>query len=278
MTAITFSDSITPLVIRNTKKTHSCWPIISFITLFISLSTNAAVQFSKYRINLNEENSETSLLLMSSSNFVERCTLGLNHLQSLPNGVIKAVDSKNKTAYSAHDLFRFSPHRVNIPANGDQSVRIKMKRLKKSIEGEFTSFLTISCRQVHTPKAVADPTNTEIAETQIIPNITYKIPVIVRKGLLNASGSIKEANIDNNNVIIKLARQGNRSLHGNVTITDSVTNQNLAKLNGVSVFLPAESKVLTVPLKSQPKGSLIINFKEVTSEGGEQEFSFILNN
>jgi len=256
------------MIIFNHKRTF----ISSLILILLTFTFNATAQieFSQYRISLNEQQRNYSLLVINSGKIDSRCTLGYSYQQVQPDGDTKPVTSSEQVFNSADKLVRYSPSRVTILAGGSQTVRLTMRRRKDQVAGEYVSYLKVSCREIITAK-VEEGLQQNIVTTRVI----YNIPIIARIGQLRATARLSDAKLSYKELTVQLNRQGERSLYGTVTVTDS-NNKVIGTQNGVSVFLPIERQQVKVKLSKTPKGPVQVTFEETKREGGDQTSSLNL--
>jgi len=230
----------------------------------------AGISFSQYRISLDDKNRNSSLLVMNDDKVANRCNIGFSHQQVQLDGDTKPVATSKEIFNSADAVLRYSPKRVTIKPRASQTVRLSLKRKKNQKKGEYISYLKLSCR-------IDNKTESTTGNT-VAAQINYNIPVIARIGKLHATVEISMPKVNNNKQLsFTMNRTGNRSLHGNVTVTDSNTGKIIGSYNGLAMYLPIEKQQFQINLTKQPKGSLLIEFAEIAQSGGDQEASLTFN-
>ncbi len=226
----------------------------------------ASISFSKYRIALDNKNRNASLLVMNDDKVDNRCNLDFSHQQVQIDGDTKQVASSEDIFNSADKILRYSPKRITIKPRGSQTVRLSLKRKKNQKEGEYISYLKLSCR--------IDNKENLTSGNLVSAQIHYNIPVIARIGDLQATARMSTPKINNNNqLFLIMHRTGNRSLYGNVTVTDSNSGRVIGRHNGLAIYLPVEKQDFHVNLTERPQGAVIINFVENEKFGGDQKSS-----
>ncbi|NRA54618.1 MAG: hypothetical protein HRU23_10785 [Gammaproteobacteria bacterium] len=242
-----------------------------FMLLLLTFKASAQIEFSRYRISLDEKQRNYSLLVLNSGKIDSRCTLGYSYQQVQKNGDTKPVKKREEIFNNADKLIRYSPSRVTIAAGGSQTVRLTMRRRKNQVDGEYISYLKIACREIVTAK-IEEGLQQNMVTTRVI----YNIPIVARVGKLSAIATLSDAKVLNNELKVLLNRKGDRSLYGKITVTDH-NNDVIGTQNGVAVFLPVTMQQVTIKLEKSPRGPLKIKFEESKREGGNQKSSLTLN-
>lgn len=241
--------------------------LVSSLTFCINANA-AGISFSQYRIALDDQKRNTSLLVMNDGKLDSRCNIGFSHQQVQSDGSTKPVKAKKDIFNSADSMVRYSPRRVTINSLSSQTVRLSLKRQKNQKKGEYVSYLKLSCRVDNK----VSPTEGNLVAAQI----HYNIPVVARVGKLSATANMSNAKMnDKNQLLFTMHRTGDRSLYGNTTVTDTSTGKVIGRYNGVAMFLPVEQQQFEVNLTELPKGNLQIDFEETAQFGGDQKASML---
>ena len=249
------------------------WSTSVLVALLLSsFHSQAEISFSRYRISLDDKQRNMSLLVSNNGDNKTRCTLGFSHRQVQPDGNVRLVKSADEIFNSADKMVRFSPRRVTIPGGGSQTVRLSLKRQRNAKAGEYVSYLQLGCRDIS--KTEDGPA----LQPRIQAQINYNIPIVARRGKLEASATFTEPKLIGDQLHININRQGNRSIYGVLTVTDTATDKVIGIKNGLSVYLPIESRQLVIPLKNAPQGTLAIRFEETAINGGDIDINTTLSN
>jgi len=229
--------------------------IISINTVQADIA--ASVSFSQYRIVLDEKKRNDKLMLTNTGNQGAKCNLGLNHY-SVNEDNSQSQQSDFKKAYnSAKSLLRYSPRSVTIPAGTSQTVRLISRRKSNQVDGEYMSYLRLSCSVIDDNIALGQPT--------VGARVNYNIPVHIRVGDIQAETNftIMDITKTNNNyykLIVRQYRQGNSSLIGDFTATDKQTGSQITAINNLGIYPPAKYMDHVIILKNKPLEGVDINF------------------
>jgi P pilus assembly chaperone PapD len=180
---------------------------------------------------------------------------------------------KEKLALS---LVRFAPKRVTLAPDQPQSIRVGLNPSVNELpDGEYRVHLLFRA----IPKA-AVPTVSEVAPTgvqiQLIPIYGVTIPLIIRKGKLQASAAMTAPRMTNEDgrqfLEFDMSRTGNKSVYGNVFISKSGVAEPIWAAKGIAIYPEADKRVVTLPLSpeaaAQMTGPITISYNEPAELGG----------
>lgn len=173
-----------------------------------------------------------------------------------------------------------------IPPGASQVVRLLLRKKKDLPPGEYRShlyFQSVPPERSGEDIEVLAGDEKKIGVT-LIPIFGLTIPVIVRHGQLTATADIVNPTLDvspgpdhSHSLSYQILRTGNRSLFGDIrVIWDSpagAENLEVARVNGIAVFTPNQSRTLTQTLSlpegvDLTKGTLHIQYAAPGGEGG----------
>lgn len=167
-------------------------------------------------------------------------------------GNLHPTDTPSAQEGFAAGLFRYAPRQITLEPGKPQTVRILYRRPAGLEEGEYRSHLLF--QQV--PKATAVTTDQGAGSglsLQIQTVFGVTIPVIVRHGQLEASGTLTELRATEiggaPGVTMRIARSGSRSLRGDLVATAG--GQEIGRLNNVAVYLSTDFRDIAMPLNSE---------------------------
>ncbi|MFM5906106.1 MAG: hypothetical protein ACKOPO_00715 [Novosphingobium sp.] len=180
-----------------------------------------------------------------------------------PDGQIADLASLGDAALAARvkpasGLLRWSPHRVTLPPNEAQLVRIMVRLPQGLPPGEYRSHF--SATSVPPP---SDDVAVEGAEqvaaggvgVRIVPRFGISIPVIVRVGQTTLTSGLKDFELLRTNgapvLRLTILRSGTRSSFGDITITAPGVKKPLAKIKGIGVYPEIDQRTVQVPLDPQ---------------------------
>lgn len=206
--------------------------------------------------------------------------ISLYHLRMLESGEMKEIEVPEEGSPWSDDLVRYAPRQVTLDPNVSQVVRIQL-RLPASLEdGEYRSHLLFRAvpREDAMPERSIEKPAGEDAKgfsVRLTPIYGVSIPLIVRHGQTAATAALRNVSFQRARaaeepaaVACDLARAGNQSLYGNVTVTfvpPSGAPRVVGMMNGVAVYTPLAQRVLRIPLQPPPG---------LTLSGGKLEVAF----
>ena len=157
---------------------------------------------------------------------------------------------------SAKSLIRFSPSQIRLDAGETQTVRVLIKGADTLATGEYRVHAVLrQLPEVQSPKA---PRNPAVLAGVIGIESSVAIPVIIRRGTTNATGSIASAKIATGKtpgLDLQLSRNGNRSLYTTLLLKN-VGGKIAAEIKGVAVPVPNAQRRFLWPLDAKLAGAL----------------------
>jgi hypothetical protein len=178
------------------------------------------------------------------------------------------ADAKSPTA---DGLLRYSPRQVTLKPGESQTIKIMARGDTSLPDGEYRSHLAFHA----TPdlslgedvEAKAKAKDGEIA-IRLVPVYGVSIPVIVRRGELEATAGISEARSDGKTVSLNLVRSGGKSVYGDVVVASG--DKIVAEMRGVAVLLPNRKRQVTLTLDNPPPqgATLSITYRARAEDGG----------
>jgi P pilus assembly chaperone PapD len=254
--------------------TFSC--LISLV-LFNSKQADAAesIHFSKYRFVFDDSQRKDSLLLTNTGLNASICTLSTVNFIMSDKGPAKFAQSPDEVSNSASKLLRFSPKRVSIQPNQNQTVRITSRRKPNIVDGEYLSHLKIDCIEE------TNPNEKQVEQITIKPKFIYYIPLQIRAGKLNATTGFENIKISSQQgrdiISFDHIRSGTRSVVGDIKIIEKDSGEVLGNIKNTVVYMPFNKKSHSVALSKQPKGPVEIIFTEDKLTRGTLVATAILN-
>lgn len=210
--------------------------------------------------------------------------ISLYHLRMLESGEMKEIDSPEDGAPWSDNLVRYAPRQVTLAPNVSQVVRIQLRLPASLPDGEYRSHLLF--RGVPREDAMPERSIEKPAEgdakgfsVRLTPIYGVSIPLIVRHGQTAATAALRNLKFlpargdEPGTVACELARTGNQSLYGNVTVTfvsSAGTPRVVGMMNGVAVYTPLAQRTLHIPLQPPPGLALAGGKVEVTFSRPEQ--------
>lgn len=204
-----------------------------------------------------------------------RITLELRRMNE--HGRLDDVDQENATDQekAAVNVIRYAPRRVTLPPNQPQSVRIGMQPNQALADGEYRAHMVFRAIPKASP---ADQTQTVTngVKIQITPIYGISIPVIIRKGSLQATAALSNVRFSNDadgpTLEFDLNRSGDRSLFGDIIVTKPGASEPLNVTKGIAVYPEISRRTVSIPLSAElaaeMRGEIIVSYYEARDAGG----------
>lgn len=200
-----------------------------------------------------ERSAELTLVNRGSTKTAYRITLENRRMDA--SGKFEKVETPQEGELFAQNLIRYAPRRVTLEPNKPQTIRVLLRKPADLSDGEYRSHLYFSARP---DNAAGDSVETATSDDDSIsikltPIYGVTIPVIVRNGTLDANVTVSEVSVFSSKegakgVKVTLERVGNRSVYGDITISDaSNPDRIVALMRGVAVYAPNDSRTVRVP-------------------------------
>ncbi len=180
----------------------------------------------------------------------------------------------NEIEKKAVEMVRFAPKRVTLPPNQPQSIRIAIQQPEGLPDGEYRAHMMFRA----IPKvqaATAAPSKDSGVQIQLIPIYGVTIPIIIRKGKLQAVAAIANPRLGKEQdvpmLIFDLSRTGNRSVFGDVKVSKSGVAAPVFQAKGIAIYPEIAKRTVSIPLPeevaAQLHGPLTIGYYEAAEAG-----------
>lgn len=177
----------------------------------------------------------------------------------------------------ALSLVRFAPKRVTLTPDQPQSIRVGLQPEPMSTlaDGEYRVHLLF--RAIPKVAAVsATPEKVEGVQIKIIPIYGVTIPLIIRKGALNAKAAIANPRLIRDNgrsmLAFDMSRQGDKSVYGNVFVSKPGMSQPLWTAKGIAIYSETNERQVSLPISeeaaAQLHGPITVAYHQTAEAGG----------
>ena len=185
------------------------------------------------------------------------------------------IERANDKEKAALDVIRYAPRRVTLPPNQPQSIRIGMQPMDALPDGEYRAHMLFRA----IPKAPAPDTALDAGgglKIQLTPIYGISIPVILRKGNLQATAALTNVRTGSDNegptLDFDLTRKGDKSVFGEIRITKPGVTEPLAIAKGIAVYPEITSRIVSLPLSGEVAaklhGEVVVSYYEAPEAGG----------
>lgn len=212
----------------------------------------------------------------------------------LPSGELEEVapDAANDKEKATLAMISYAPRRVTLAPNQPQAIRIGVRPPADLADGEYRAHILFRA----IPDAIAaapSATPAQGVSIALTPIYGVTIPIIVRKGSLQATAAIsdfRKVRVDpTTNAIVSgsseasgeppvdaisftLTRSGDRSTYGRIRVTKPGVAKPLFEARGVAVYAEIGSRTVTLPIApevaAQLSGPTKVEYLEDADAGG----------
>ena len=204
-----------------------------------------------------------------------RITLELRRMND--QGRLDDVESEAATDQekAALGVIRYAPRRVTLPPNQPQSIRIGMQPDAALADGEYRAHMLFRAIP-KTPAADGSDIASDGLKIQLIPIYGISIPVIVRKGNLQATATLNNVRFGKDaegpTLEFDLNRAGDRSLFGEIHVSKAGASEPLSVTKGIAAYPEIDRRKVSIPLTpelaAQLRGEVVISYFEAPEAGG----------
>ena len=204
-----------------------------------------------------------------------RISLELRRMSKIGRLVEVSPDDVNAKEMAVKKIIRYAPRRVTLPPDQPQSIRIGLTQMQDLPDGEYRAHMLFRA----IPKAASVTEARDVGngvQIQLIPVYGVTIPIIIRKGKLEAQAALANPRIQNDEhgVALKLdlSRQGNRSVFGEIRVTKPGLSTPVIIARGIAIYPELDSRTVTLPINEevagQLKGPITVGYYEAAEAGG----------
>jgi hypothetical protein len=204
-----------------------------------------------------------------------RITLELRRMNDkgrLDDVELTGANDKEKVAL---EVIRYAPRRVTLPPNQPQAIRIGLQPMDSLPDGEYRAHLLFRA----IPKAPAADAAQDAGgglKIQLIPIYGISIPVILRKGQLEATAALTNVRMGNDNegptLDFDMSRKGEKSVFGEIHVTKPGQSEPLAVAKGIAIYPEIGSRGVSLPLPpevaAKMHGEVVVSYYEAPEAGG----------
>ncbi len=175
-------------------------------------------------------------------------------------------------------MVRYAPRRITLPPSQPQSVRISARPGAELPDGEYRVHMKFE--GVPTPltpeEAAKQQTGTGLS-IRLTPIYGITIPVIVRKGQLDAAVTIANPRVatsaEGSFLELEMTRSGARSVYGEIIVRAKAGGDPLFQVRGIAVYAELATRNLHWPLSPEQAAKLTgpvrIEYRETPENGGK---------
>jgi hypothetical protein len=170
-------------------------------------------------------------------------------------------------------MITYAPRRVTLPPNQPQVIRIGARFAPDLADGEYRAHMLFRAIPEAAPAVEGDRKGLSISLTPIY-GVT--IPVIVRKGALQASATLSDVHLGkadgHTTLAFKMTRSGDRSVYGRLRVTKAGVTKPLYEARGLACYAELNERAVSLPLSDEQAaamtGSIKVQYLEDNDTGG----------
>jgi hypothetical protein len=192
-------------------------------------------------------------------------------------GVLEDIEPEaaNENEKAALSLVRYAPRRVTLPPNQPQSIRIGLNPADTLPDGEYRVHMLF--RAIPKTRAVTEQTAAKDVKIELIPLYGIAIPVIIRKGQLNATAAIANARLgrdeDGPVLLLDAMRNGSRSVYGEFRVSKPGQAKPLVVQKGIAIYPEIERRKVELQLSDEEAAAIrgsevVIAYHDTPENGG----------
>lgn len=219
---------------------------------------------------------EVILSNIGSEESTYRITLVLRRMNEI--GKLEDIEQLDATDEEAQalSLVRYAPRRVTLLPNQPQSIRLKPIIPADLEDGEYRAHMLF--RAIPKTESAAEiATGSEGLQIRLIPIYGISIPIIVRKGVLEATAAIANPRIvideGGSSFQLNMSRTGNRSVYGEIRVTKPGVQDAVMIAKGIAIYPEVEERLVRIPIdpKMIPalQGEVVVSYYEAENAGGQ---------
>lgn len=172
-------------------------------------------------------------------------------------------------------MVRYAPRRITLLPGQPQSVRISVRPPEGLPDGEYRVHMSFRAIPPAVPaEEAADPAASGVS-IRLVPVYGITIPVIVRKGRLEASATLANPHLvagpQGSYLELDMTRTGQRSVYGEL-IGKNAKGETIFTLKGIAIYPEVGRRVARVPLSPEQaarmNGPIRIEYRELPENGG----------
>lgn len=241
----------------------------------------AQLSVSPKRVIFENRERSHELLLINTGDKTKKYRIHFKQLEMTADGGYQNLsDATDAQHLLASKAVRFSPRQVTLKPGMTQTIRLLLRKPKGFSDGEYRSHLTFSeVPDESEGLGLQQPEQSDGFAFQMRPLLGMSIPIIVRQGKLSQSVEIRNPELTNKALHLKLHRLGQASVYGKITATFTPANQGapieVGEIKGVSVLTPLQWRSVELPLttnvKALGKGELTITYSNLEENSAKKQ-------
>lgn len=235
---------------------------LSFPVFAIHPAQAARIDLLPRKIVLEDRQSSGELTVMNMGNKPNHVRISFLSYRQDEKGIYHELKTPLSPAFDPETMVRISPKQFTLPPGGRQKVRFSIRRPADLPDGEYRFHIKAISFDDDEFSVRRKPT--EGSGMSVKTNIALVIPVVVRKGELQASakignvGFLSAAQSSSGKPALKLtiSREGNKGVMGTLRALqkqpDSADPVEIGIVSNLNVFAESDHREVEMPLEKVP--------------------------
>lgn len=235
--------------------------------LFLIKGALADMSITPFYVLFDADNKKRTDIVRFTNTSVnqKRYRIKLINYKQLEDGRYEEITEPVSGNPFASPYLNYAPHEATLDGRQSQTIRIQRKAMPVAPDGEYVSHLLIQEMPDNSkPKDTAKSNELKI-DIKALYGIT--IPIIIDKGDLSSTGSIKQAKMIAGNhpeVAVLVGRSGTESFWGTLVVTQK--DKEIGRINGFKIFLTTPQRLVKVPLSEKPNGKIKVTLRDARTD------------
>lgn len=203
-----------------------------------------------------------------------RISLELRRMNNVGRLEEVAENAVNEKEVAIKNIIRYAPRRVTLPPDQPQSIRIGLGAMEDLPDGEYRAHMLF--RAIPKVAAVSEtPVDTKSVQIRLNPIYGVTIPIIVRKGKLEAQAAVANPRLavdeGHHSLKLDLSRQGTASVFGEIRVSKPGMKEPMI-FRGIAIYPELASRTVILPLTKESaeelKGPVTVGYYKADEDGG----------
>lgn len=262
--------------------TRTLLPVIATAAMFMpgSLAAQGDLLVAPTRVILDGSRG-TEVILSNIGTAEATYRIGLELRRMNGDGKLQEVseDEVNEIEQAALGMIRYAPRRIRLAPGQPQAIRISARPGAELPDGEYRVHMSFKAIPEARPVAPSDADAPASGiSIKLIPIYGVTIPIIVRKGRLEAIAAIQNPQIaagpDGQDVLtLSIARQGGGSTYGEIRVMKQGSDEPIYLARGVAVYSELSERTVRMGLNAEQaavmRGPVRIEYRQMPEKGGD---------
>lgn len=229
---------------------------------FYPSTVMADILISPTRVVLERGERSAELIFLNGGDEESAFRVSIENRRMLEDGSMELAKDVLPGELFAKDMLRYSPRRVVLAPDEQQTIRISTRVPADLAPGEYRSHLRIMAAPTsagNTLKSIAGDDNSNALSITLVAIQSVTIPVIVRVGELDATVEIDELSIEQGEtetetyLVASMSREGTKSTYGDIQLFVEGEADPVYFARGIAVYVPNDDRDVILPLPEEIK-------------------------